>query len=644
MAGVMAAGFLAALRTDAWEIYYLVARRRPNRCRGEMRVTILHYLALAVSFAVLAFAYHVVFRVALTTIMLVIGTAGLAIPKLNLRSPKVQAILSYVEIIVTMLLSVISIAIIIATSIWQQPWFLFWNNTAVVAVLYLVNAIMAGLLLAVNPITRQQAAFTLISSPVVAVLILIAPSFPALFNADSARWAAMTGSLFVFLVGLGSTFSKVPQRMQAYAALEGRRQEVSRQLSRLQHIGNILPERIEWLKIQEGLRNLDKSYEIAVAALRAGRFAQADEAILHAEAETEGLNREVGDRVRLSLKDELKAKLNQSEVDCASLRAEFEVSGLPSDDLHRLETRIENLSQTIDSVVFDLERLPSQVEPFESVFTQIITMRTAVRFYDNIGAYLDRIRQEIADTEPQVALSEALGLITEPVRTLRAKLSGVIDEFRDGKIFSADDLVRKYRALREVASNHQTALNTLSAETKKKFFIEEVDDLDMDIAVPKLVATSDVATSVVLVRHEGKNRVKSVECEIDALRLKLPQTRLISISRANDAHFTVESFSITGESGGAARLTIKVRTLGGDQWNPRPFNVAVASSPWETARDVSAFVAPLGGVAVLFFWSLWRDMAIAGPLGVATGGTIGCLLFFIRRVTPNFRLRALGLK
>src|SRR5271165_3700620 len=91
--------------------------------------------------------------------------------------------------------------------------------------------------------------------------------------------------------------------------------------------------------IQDIVRSVDTSYNTALQALRADKTDKAEDAIFRAEVEVEGVNRAIDDRARLSLKDELKAKLNQSEVDCNELRKEFEAAGLQGTDVDSLITR-----------------------------------------------------------------------------------------------------------------------------------------------------------------------------------------------------------------------------------------------------------------------------------------------------------------
>jgi hypothetical protein len=594
-------------------------------------VSILDYIENTISFVVLTFAYYSVIISLLTGFFCLVGLGlGLGVRYLMAGRWEKEAATYAPTIEVTgiMLLSLIVVLILIGSSIWQQPWFLFWTNPTALAIYLLSVVIAAALLRSDNPYSLQQGAASVISSGLVALFVILAPLFPARFYFNDARWAAITGASCVFLAGVYSA-TKLVKGIRTFAALNERRQKIGSHMSRLQHVGNVLPNTSERVKIQEALEHLEASYQKAEIALRQKNLNAAEEVILPAEVEVESLYREVDNRIRLSLKDELKAKLAQSMADLEALRREFEAAGLQGDEVKGLEARVKDLSGGLDTLVFDSARLLSQIEPFERLFVDIVTTRTALRFQSNVGASLDKLRQELRDDEAHIALAEALGLNTEVASRCRAKFFALLEEFT---ISSAEDLVRRYRALGEAASDHKSAINNLGLEIKRRFWEEHLEPLHTQVFVPKSVTTTHAATGAVLVRSQGSQQPDPLDCEIDGVLLEFPQSRTFSIIQSGNTPFTVRPFDIIGKRGGTGKLNVAVKIRGTDTSQPRPFKVSVANSAFETGRDVFALATPCGGVVGLAFWFLWRDVTIAGPLGAGTGGTIALLLFVFHRL------------
>lgn len=286
----------------------------------------------------------------------------------------------------------------------------------------------------------------------IGVVVVIASLLPDLFNASAVWWAATVATVLLFGAGAFSII-KISGRMRTFTTLDNRHDEIGRQLNRLRHIFNVLPETTDRVVIQDALASINSQYGVALRALRGGNVEHAEEAILSAEAEIEGLNRQLDDRVRLSLRDELKTKLEQATSDCSRLRSEFLAIGLLGTEIDELEGRLASLSQQIDNLVFNPDQLPSQVEPFEQLLSDIVNTRTALRFRGNVDASLDRLQQELLDASTNISLANALGVNSDSVVEAQEKLRRLIDEFRSQRTSPAKELVERYRNVREAASS-----------------------------------------------------------------------------------------------------------------------------------------------------------------------------------------------
>jgi hypothetical protein len=193
-------------------------------------------------------------------------------------------------------------------------------------------------------------------------------------------------------------------------------------------------------------------------------------------------------------------------------------------------------------------------------------------------------------------------------------------------------LVREYRTLREAASEHQAAINALASDTARRFWIEEAISFDTRVFVPKSLTTTETATGAVFVQHQQKNQIETVDCELDGVLVDFQQTRSFSINRSNAKPFTIAPFNIVGTRGGMGKIKISMKKPGAAPKAAWSFGVRVSASALETAKDVLVFVTPCGGVAGLLIWFLWKDVAIAGPIGAGIGSTIGLLIFLLQRL------------
>ena len=541
---------------------------------------------------------------------------------------KITQRLATIEIVTSIVFLCAFLVSIGAFQVWLS-WFEFWRSPMTLALFSYAATFGSSSRQGRVPLLRRAALGWLVAATFVVLAVCVSVLFPAYFDYATARWASICAASLLIVASLWGLW-KTPKQVYSFISLDRRHDELGTQLSRLQHIANVLPDSVTSTVIQDIVRSVDTSYKTAQRALQGNKMTEAEEAIFRAEVEVEGVNRAIADRARLSLKDELKAKLNQSRIDCDELRKEFEAAGLQGADVDSLVARLAELLRKIDEITFDAESMTVNIEPFEKFFTDIISTRTALRFRRNVGTSLDNLRDELRDTESQLLIAKALNLDVRVADSARSELAVLIEEFRERSVSSAEDLVGKYRALREAASRHRAAVKGLDVEAARQYVIENVDNFDATVFVPRSVTAANAVAGAVVLRR-GPHQIKALDCELDGVLIEFEQARsfVIALKEANSV--SISSFHILGKRGGRGHLKVIIgRTR--EERTALTFNILIPASAFETGRDAVVFVTPCGSVFGLLFWYLWNNVATAGPLGTGIGGVIGLLLFLLQRI------------
>ena len=583
-------------------------------------------------FLVLLLAYFAVLKTMVSAPFFVLGVGKALLNGIRHRETGASdyAVLGRVEAFGSATLHLALAVCILATPLCDQSWFSFWQSPIVLVIYFFVSLQFTRHLQGYNPLLRPHAAFSLFSVWPIIATVFLAVLWPSVLHPTSVKWASFSAACVIPIISLIPTLRHAKD-MFLFQSLNERHDSLGHHLRRLRHVTNVLGDMEEWSNLQEAFAAADAAYDEALRTLREGKLQQAENAILRGEAELEGLDRLVDDRITFSLKDELGARLEQAKHDCHVLYEEFESAGLPGKDVENMADRVRNLAVELRSIEFTREQLARQLEPFESLFREIIATRTALRLRTNVGASLDDIAGQVTSTGLDISVSKALGIETSTAELSRNALGDRLEGFRRPTFQSTEELIDQYRRLRDAAREHQAAVNGLLAETMKKCAIHCVSELGVTLFVPKDVTTKRATSGAILVKHSDFGEPKSVKCELDGVLLELQERRSFELKSSGASPFTIQPFSLVGKRGGNGRLEVRVWSSALDQEHVKSFSITVATPASETAKDASAFAVPAGGLGVLLFWHFLKDIAVAAPLGVASGGIIGLLIFIFQR-------------
>ena len=338
-------------------------------------MSISHLLILLICFVLLTPAYVIVIKT-LSTIPVIFIVLGVRL--FRKLGPREYLIISRAEIFFSL---VVFLCFFFSILTYDQivPYLLFWNFPIIFAFYFFGSQLASVSFQSYNPIMRTQAQGSFVLSFFVILVLIFAPIFPNSFDASLAWRAALTGIIFIIGINAFSAL-KIPKRIHNFEILDHRHDEVGRQLRRLRRIRSVLTDGSDGRTIDEALNTITSSYDAAFNGFRANNISEAENQILRAEAEVDGLSRTYNDRVRLSLRDELKAKVTQAVSDLAKLRQEFEAANLQGAELDGLEARTRKLATEITDMALDSDTLDTQLEPFEKLFSDLVTTRTALRF------------------------------------------------------------------------------------------------------------------------------------------------------------------------------------------------------------------------------------------------------------------------
>lgn len=302
-------------------------------------------------FILILISYFYVLRCVLEVPFLLFGT-GLAIWH-NIRhrdlTPRGHALLARFEAIGLMLLTGIFILFFFYFRLCEAPWLKIWENPLIVGVLFLVLVHQAGHLKSYNPMLRAMASAALLWSWPIIILLIVGPFAPSYISPRTFQSAVGLSAILLLLAGVWSLMH-VPTDIRSFESLDKRRTSLGESLERLQRVAKVIGDAEKWKTAREIISHVDQCYSEALKHLRRKRFDDADALIIQAEMEVTQVERALEDRVRLSLCDEMDARLKQAETDIYGLKGEFESAGLSAENLRELSNEIDALKGRLDEL------------------------------------------------------------------------------------------------------------------------------------------------------------------------------------------------------------------------------------------------------------------------------------------------------
>jgi hypothetical protein len=543
---------------------------------------------------------------------------------------------------------------------WSLDWLKIWESPLTLGLLFLSSIFLISLQKSDNPLIRDTARGIKAGVWPVFFVLLLGFFAPTSIRLESLRFAVLVSALLIVILRL-LLLRYNTRNFQLYEEIEARRQSLNRPLMQLHKIANLIGDVEKWGIIRQIIDDVDNKTSKAHIALQRRKFQDADAYIIQAEMEVSQIERVFQDRLRLSLQDELRARLRQSSTDIITLKEEFKNTGLDAasinqiaDEIGRLETKLGELdipnrgvfteagldvvpSDQTKLLAFRLsesrisdENLLRQLEPFERLFKEIIDLRTALRFRQNFGSAIDSLYANLDAARLPVRVAQNLDLNTTEVENRINELSSTLQEFQSKPGQTSNDLVDAYRSVQNALTSLQESVALLKVAIQRGWDSKIFDDIQLLVYVPRIISTSRTARGLVLLQY-NKPISEKVNFVLSGTLLELQsdlRTNGLSLICDNELH-SINYFVIAGKKGGKATLTLKSENVKNSRFQ-ESFNIRVQPTLVTIAQEALLFGTLGGGVIVgLILLALGVDLKDASSLATVIGGLIGAIFFGI---------------
>ncbi len=548
-------------------------------------------------------------------------------------TPEFFGAITRAEVVAMTLLPLLFLFCFFWFRLWESSWVYIWQSPLLISVLYISSTLLATGRGSYNPIYRNLAESALIGMWPISGLLLLGFFAPHYIRPAVFLWAVTVSAALLCLIILAQRF-RTASDVQDFAALDRRHDVVGESLGRLQHLSYLIGDVENWKAIREAVENVEELYSKTLQALRERRLQEADALMIRAEAEVSHVEKTFQDRIRLSLRHELKSRLEQASLDVNGLQEEFEVAGLKAGNLDELKQQIAEMSGALDALDMRDENLLERLAPFEKLFREIVDTRTALRFRQQVDAAA--LREEVEQGWLLVEVAKRLGLDTSDVEERRKDVEERLQRFQGDPIKNSGELVGAYQSVRKALSDFRVSLAFLESQVGHGWSVRALDSGRITAYVPKACSTDKAVQGAVGVAFDPQNR-QDVSLSLDGTLLELEADRTINVAPLPGRAYGSALFTFAGKRGGQAILKLGLS-------NPREpqqvtFPVLVTPSVSEIARDALIFATPVGAVAVLLLWRFFGyELKDAAYVGAGVGGGFGLLVFALNYL----RFRRMG--
>lgn len=584
-------------------------------------------------FILIVVSYYFILKSVLLAPFLVFGLLLSIWHKIRRRelAPRGLSSLARFECISLIFLIMAFILCFILFRLRDLPWLKLWESPLLLALLLFVLVHQAGHLMSYNPILRPMASAAVIWSWPIIILLTIGLFAPRCIRPGTFQWAILFSAFLLLLAGIWS-LSHIPTDIQSFESLDRRRNTIGESLEKLQRFAKLIGDAEKWKTFLEIISRVDQCYSQALKLLRRKRFEDADALIIQAEVEVIEAQRTFQDRILLSLRDEIEVRLKQAEADINNLKVEFENAGLSAENLSELSNEINILKVSLKDIEVVDESFINKLEPFESLFREIVDTRTALRFRENVSFAIDKLHEEVEKSWSLVKVAECLGLDVIYAENQRRTLDSALESFRSAPLKSSRELVGAYQSVQKESASFRGSILRMDSIIKRKWNITILEEGRLSIYIPKTCSTNEAVRGAVIMSPQLE---KSASFVLDGRLLEVPEGR-IAISAIDGVTHRVGTFTFVGRRGGKGLLSLHFNDFA-QVSDPGPFTVKVNPSVGEMARYSLMFGVPVGGIGLLALWSIDVEVKECAWLGGGIGGLFSLLIFLISYVRHQSR-------
>lgn len=498
----------------------------------------------------------------------------------------------------------------------------------------LLALVIVGLIIqprgARNPVVRGGALATTGFGLLVAVSLIAEALAPSFFSGSSGVWAGrVTG--FAFIAAVVPSLRVGLRDFFLFEPLNRRLADVRRRREALAPLVQHLDDSASRPRLSEVFRVVvDREVE-ADKLFQGGKRERAEAPLLQAEKELEHLSRVLKQRISLSLRDEVKSRLDEAVADCRVLDDEMREYGVESTGLDQTLEQLESLRSQLVDPPEDLSDVAKWLTQYDTVLSKVPNTRTALRFLVNSNDSLGQARELLQAGRQLELVSSSMGLDVSALESSRVRLEAMIDDFVRGDHVKLGSTVEQYADLQRELSdfaNVRSATESICLQSHQHHLSDVVQ-----FWIPRTCGTDESARVVICAPLE----CAGAPVQVHGPLLEVSQGPIGQLYGNEEADLAVGYVSLSGKRAGQSDLIV---TLGDAQSSrPHVFRLRVLRSARDNFRD-SLIVGPsLGSVVVLAVRLVGSPWVIAVPVGAGLAG-LGVLLWPAISVVRRMRRRS----
>lgn len=513
--------------------------------------------------------------------------------------------------------------------LWTNSQIYLWSSPILFLVLYLRSVFGAGFAGSSNPILRRLAGAVWLALIPIVIIVPIGVINSQLIALWSIKWGVAVG-VGIVLLSTAIWGRAYPAQIERFEILDNRHKMFGEKIGTLVHIVNVIGDRGKAKDLSNLASELNIRYSNATDFLRQGKFSDAENLIIQSEIEVNQIEENLENRIKYSLKEEIRSRLEQTRADLQRLRGEFETASISREQIDELDSKIQEDILKINSLTFSTEMIAEQLEPFERTLALITDMRAGLRLRKNVGSQLDEIRREINDHQLTIDIASNLGLETDKSQLAKEQILILLDDLQN-KELSSQELINIYQSLQNYLTKFRESVAIFEATIRRNWICQETDSGQFISYVPKYCRT-DESKNVVLVLKKEQGVSKEINVSIGGTLLEFEANRNITMFAQADSNYVISFFNFVGKRPGRGSVVLHSDKLKGLQ-NKLTFSVRIIPRVIELARDSLIFAGSFGGLALLLFLGLGKNLTEYAPLAAAIGVAFSLFLFLVRFMT-----------
>lgn len=441
------------------------------------------------------------------------------------------------------------------------------------------------------------------------------------------KWGVVTAGGLIILEGILSIPLSVGGDVKRYQGLVERRNSVKESFEDLEDITIVINNSKVRGEIEDALEIVSDRYRQSGEALKNNDLEPADILLLQAEKEIEEIENIFQNRVSLSLRDELEARIDQAKRDIDDLKDEFEAADVEGSEFDYLREDINDLQNELDSadlssIDITSSELTNLIEEFDEVFNDIQDIRTSLRFYRNANSTLDELKIDVKNNWEQYQIAKHLGLSDDNIEEMKDEIDEKLHKFENESIESPTALVVNFHLLQQKVAKFDSNISSLSIRIKNEWTTDTVVSDQIQVFVPKTCKTSVPTRAAVVCRDwDGIDPINFV---VEGTNIEVPSERKRTLDPQSEAPY-INHFDIAGKKGWKGTLSFKFN----NQNIVKEYNMPIISTIREIGQRSFWFSTPIAGLSILLLWSAIYPLQKAGPIGIAVGSVFGIVLFII---------------